>query len=106
MRVSYNKLWKMLIDKGMKKSQLREAVGASKSTFAKLGKNENVTLPVLLDICEYLQFRKNFRSKLSLYLLMKQINDTLVVGTIIVPRQECFVLEKDKRKRKKCQGKD
>ena len=51
MRVSYNKLWKMLIDKGMKKSQLREAVGASKSTFAKLGKNENVTL----DICEYLQ---------------------------------------------------
>ena len=37
MRVSYNKLWKMLIDRGMKKSQLREAVGASKSTFAKLG---------------------------------------------------------------------
>ncbi len=55
MRVSYNKLWKMLIDRGMKKSQLREAVGVSKSTFAKLGKNENVTLPVLLDICEYLQ---------------------------------------------------
>ena len=43
------------LDRGMKKSQLREAVGASKSTFAKLGKNENVTLPVLLDICEYLQ---------------------------------------------------
>ena len=35
--------------------QLREAVGASKSTFAKLGKNENVTLPVLLNICEYLE---------------------------------------------------
>ncbi len=44
MKVRYNKLWKLLIDKGMKKSQLREAVGASKSTFAKLGKNENVTL--------------------------------------------------------------
>ena len=55
MRVSYNKLWKLLIDKEMKKSQLREAVGASKSTFAKLSKNQNVTLPVLLDICEYLQ---------------------------------------------------
>lgn len=54
MKVCYNKLWKLLIDKGMKKSQLRVAVGASKSTFAKLGKNENVTLPVLLDICEYL----------------------------------------------------
>lgn len=54
MRVSYNKLWKLLIDKNMKKGELREAVGASKSTFAKLGKNENVTLPVLLSICEYL----------------------------------------------------
>ena len=55
MKVRYNKLWKLLIDKGMKKSQLREAVGASKSTFAKHGKNENVTLPVLLNICEYLE---------------------------------------------------
>ena len=55
MKVRYNKLWKLLIDKGMKKSQLLEAVGASKSTFAKLGKNENVTLPVLLNICEYLE---------------------------------------------------
>lgn len=55
MKVRYNKLWKLLIDKEMKKSQLREAVGASKSTFAKLGKNGNVTLPVLLNICEYLE---------------------------------------------------
>lgn len=55
MKVRYNKLWKLLIDKEMKKSQLREAVGASKSTFVKLGKNENVTLPVLLNICEYLE---------------------------------------------------
>ena len=55
MKVRYNKLWKLLIGKGMKKSQLREAVGASKSTFAKLGNNENVTLPVLLNICEYLE---------------------------------------------------
>ena len=55
MKVRYNKLWKLLIDKEMKKSQLREAVGASKSTFAKLGKNDNVTLPVLLNICEYLE---------------------------------------------------
>ena len=51
MKVRYNKLWKLLIDKGMKKSQLREAVGASKSTFAKLGKNENVTVDVLVRIC-------------------------------------------------------
>ena len=51
MKISYNKLWKLLIDKGMKKSQLREAVGASKITFAKLGKNENVTTDVLVKIC-------------------------------------------------------
>lgn len=37
MRVSYNKLWKLLIDRDMKKGELREAVGVSKSTFAKLG---------------------------------------------------------------------
>lgn len=55
MKVRYNKLWKLLSDKEMKKSQLREAIGASKGTFAKLGKNENVTLPVLLNICEYLE---------------------------------------------------
>ncbi|MCH5208901.1 MAG: helix-turn-helix transcriptional regulator [Oscillospiraceae bacterium] len=55
MKVSCNKLWKLLINKGMKKSRLREAVGAGKSTFAKLGKNENVTLSVLPDICEYLK---------------------------------------------------
>ena len=54
LRVSYNKLRKLLIDKNIKKSQLREAVGASKSTFAKLGKNENVSLQILLSICEYL----------------------------------------------------
>ena len=53
MRVSYNKLWKLLIDKNMKKGELRDAIGASKSTFAILGKNENVTFPVLLEICEY-----------------------------------------------------
>ena len=55
MKVRYNKLWKLLIDKGMKKSQLREAVGASKSRFAKLGKNENVTTDVLVKICTALK---------------------------------------------------
>ena len=55
MRVSYNKLWKLLIDRNMKKGDLRDAIGISKSTFAKLGKNENVTLPVLLSICDFLK---------------------------------------------------
>lgn len=48
LEICYNKLWKLLIDKNMKKGELREVIGVSKSTFAKLGKNENVTLPVLL----------------------------------------------------------
>lgn len=75
MRVSYNKLWKLLIDKNMKKGELRDAIGASKSTFAKLGKNENVTLPVLLSIE---------------YRLCKQIKDTLVIGTIISTKTRVF----------------
>lgn len=54
MRVSYNKLWKMLIDKGMKKS-IKRSGWCKQKYFCKTWKNENVTLPVLLDICEYLQ---------------------------------------------------
>lgn len=52
MRISYNKLWKMLIDKGMKKSDLREKSGISSASLAKLGKGENITTDVLLRICE------------------------------------------------------
>ena len=51
MAVSYNKLWKLLIDKNMKKKELGEAAGISNSLIAKLGKNENVTVDVLLRIC-------------------------------------------------------
>lgn len=49
--VSYNKLWKLLIDKNMKKKELGEAAGISNSLIAKLGKNENVTVDVLVRIC-------------------------------------------------------
>ena len=51
MAVSYNKLWKLLIDKNMKKKELGAAAGISKSLIAKLGKNENVTVEVLDRIC-------------------------------------------------------
>lgn len=53
MRVSYNKLWKMLIDKGMKKNDLIEAVRTSPNTIAKMSKNENISLDVIARICEY-----------------------------------------------------
>ena len=54
MRMSYNKLWKLLIDKGMTKTEMRKAAGISSSSLAKLGKGENVTTDVLLRICEAL----------------------------------------------------
>lgn len=50
-RISYNKLWKLLIDKGWSKTKLREETGISSSSLAKLGKGENVTTDVLLKIC-------------------------------------------------------
>ena len=53
MRVSYNKLWKLLIDKDMKKMDLLEAVEMSPNTLAKLGKNEDVSMDVLKRICAY-----------------------------------------------------
>lgn len=51
MAVSYNKLWKLLIDKNMKKKELGEAAGISNTLIAKLGKNENVTVDSLERIC-------------------------------------------------------
>lgn len=51
MSVGYNKLWKLLIDKNMKKKELGEAAGISNSLIAKLGKNENVTVDVLVRTC-------------------------------------------------------
>ena len=54
MAISYNKLWKLLIDKGMTKTQLREKANISTVTLAKLGKNETVSMDVLLRICKEL----------------------------------------------------
>ena len=51
MAVSYKKLWKLLIDKDMKKKDLCAAAGISHASMAKLGKNENVTTDVLVKIC-------------------------------------------------------
>ena len=54
MAVSYKKLWKLLIDKDMKKKDLCAAAGISHASMAKLGKNENVTTDVLGKICKAL----------------------------------------------------
>lgn len=55
MALSYNKLWKLLIDKKMNKQALRKATGISAATMAKLGKGENVNTEVLLRICKVLE---------------------------------------------------
>ena len=52
LRISYNKLWKMLIDKNMNKQDLKHATGISSASIAKLGKSENITTDILLKICE------------------------------------------------------
>lgn len=51
MKTSYKKLWKLLIDRDMTKTQLREKAQISSSSLAKLGKDENVTTTVLAKIC-------------------------------------------------------
>lgn len=55
MAASYKKLWKLLIDKDMKKEDLRKATGITTTAMAKLGKNEDVKTSVLLKICNVLQ---------------------------------------------------
>lgn len=55
MAVNYNKLWKLLIDKKMKKKDLQAAAGISSSLITKLGRDEHVTTTVLMKICTALQ---------------------------------------------------
>jgi DNA-binding Xre family transcriptional regulator len=52
MAVSYNGLWKLLIDKNKKKTDLIEDVGISSSTLAKMSKGDEVSMSVLSKICE------------------------------------------------------
>lgn len=54
MGISYDRLWKLLIDRKLNRTQLRVKAGISSNSLAKLGKNEAVNLEVLLKICNYL----------------------------------------------------
>ena len=54
MNVSYLNLWKLLLDKGMKRIDLKEKAGISSSTLAKLGKNEFVSMESIVKICSAL----------------------------------------------------
>jgi DNA (cytosine-5)-methyltransferase 1 len=53
--ISYNRLWKLLIDKGIKRTELKQLAGVSTNVIAKLGKNEPVAMETLAKICTALQ---------------------------------------------------
>lgn len=55
MAFTYDKLWKLLIDKKLNRTQLRELTGMGTGTLAKLSKNENVSLDVIEKICSVLK---------------------------------------------------
>ena len=55
MSISYKKLWKLLIDKDMKKKDLTIKAGISSTSMSKLGRNENVTTDVLVKVCNALE---------------------------------------------------
>lgn len=54
MAVSYKKLWKLLIDRDMKKKDLLAASGISQSSLSKMGRNENVNTDILVKVCKAL----------------------------------------------------
>jgi len=53
-KISYNKLWKLLIDKGMNRKDLKRVSCISTTSIAKMGKGENITTDVILKICNAL----------------------------------------------------
>lgn len=55
MTISYNRLWKLLIDKGIKRTELKRLAGVSTNVIAKLGKNEPVAMETLAKVCTALQ---------------------------------------------------
>jgi len=67
MAIRYNKLWKLLIDKNMKKKDLQHLSGVSSATISKLGRNGNVNTEILqkicaalnCDICDVMEFVPN-----------------------------------------------
>jgi DNA-binding Xre family transcriptional regulator len=55
MNISYNKMWKLLIDKNMKRKDLKEQAEVSQNVMARLSKNQAVTMDTMGKICEVLQ---------------------------------------------------
>ena len=54
MTISYNGLWKVMIDKNLQRKDLKEALKISSSTLAKMSRGEPVSMDVLMRLCDYL----------------------------------------------------
>ena len=65
MKISYNKLWHLMLDKNMKKADLKRLTGISTATIAKLDKGQNVTTDILVRICEALDCKLSDIMELS-----------------------------------------
>ena len=72
MGFSYSKLWKLLIDKNMKKTDLQCAIATTPKTIAKMGRDENVSMEILGRICRY--FKCDISDILE-YRIEKDINN-------------------------------
>ena len=71
---NYKPLLKLLIDKGMTKTQLREQLGISMSTLAKISKNEYISMKVLDDICSLVNYPPSKASGISDFISLKKSN--------------------------------
>lgn len=86
MAISYNNLWKTLIDRGINKKELCDKVGISSSTVAKMTKGESVTLTVVERICKELNCKLNdvveikFDNESATYGTNKRISEGISVG--------------------------
>ena len=81
MGISYKKLWVMLIQKDITKSQLRTDIGLSAGTMSKLNKGEEVALSVLLRICDYLVCDIGDISYTKLFIMMKTFRRYHILNT-------------------------
>ena len=59
MKVSYDRLWKLMIDKKINKTQLKELANINSNCIAKMGKDEPVHMEILIKICEALNCELN-----------------------------------------------
>ena len=73
-KLCYNKLWKILIDRKMSKGELRKAIDLAPNTMTKLRRDEEVSMAVLIRICDYLNINVNFKNAT---VIEKQINSII-----------------------------